>query len=406
MTRVLLTQIGKPRLARGSQELDAQYETTTYELDGQRFTTPMMGFGLAELMKPDRMVVLGTTGSAWSSLIGVMLERLDENEQDTALELMAELQEQENEDGVTAKWLERLSSHLTRWHGFLVDCQLTPYLESDPRRDTANYLTVLDSVIEHEDRLLIDVTHGLRYHPMLGLLAAQYFAVVRQTTLEGIFYGAFDRSEAHGGVTPVLRLDGMLEVLRWVQALNSFDKDGDYGVFTELLQEDQVPPAVCGAMQQAAFFERVTNASKAREQLTPLHQYAFDSGEQPLSVLFAPALQQRIAWSRVSGRGNIELRLAKQYLKRRDYLRAAIYAQEGYISKRLDHERDNVDDFERRREILDAAGHPKAFYQLKKLRNALAHGQRNSDHAVGRLLQHEDELHSTLKHVLVALENG
>ncbi|WP_404296477.1 TIGR02221 family CRISPR-associated protein [Halomonas sp.] len=406
MSRVLLTQIGKPRRTVNNAGLDIQYDTTTYELDGQQFTTPMMGFGLANLMAPDRMVILGTTGSAWSSLIGVTLDRLSDVDQDQALELMGELQVLEEQDAMTAEWLERLGDQLSQWHGRPTVCQLTPYLESDPRRDTAAYLKVLDGNIDKEDRLLIDVTHGLRYHPMLGLLAAQYFAMVRQTTLEGIYYGAFDRSEAHGGVTPVLRLDGMLEVLKWVQALNSFDKDGDYGVFPELLKEDQVPPALCSAMEQAAFFERVTNASQAREKLTPLRQHDFDPESQPLAELFSPALQQRIAWSGVSGRGNIELRLAEQYLERRDYLRAAIYAQEGFISKRLDHERDNVDNFERRREVLDNRDNPMAFKELKRLRNALAHGLRNPDLALARLLQNESELQAKLKALLADLKNG
>lgn len=259
-------------------------------------------------------------------------------------------------------------------------------------------------MIESEDRLLIDVTHGLRYHPMLGLLAAQYFGVVRQTTLEGIYYGALDRTR--NAVTPVLRLDGMLDVLQWVQALNSFDKDGDYGVFTQLLREDQVPSSVCDSMQQAAFFERVTNASKAREQLTPLRQHEFDLDAQPLAALFSPALKQRVGWSAVSGRGNIELRLAEQYLDRGDYLRAAIYAQEGYISKRLDHERDNIDSFDRRREVLESDGHSMAFYELKKLRNALAHGLRNQDHKMNRMLAREGELQEKMKAILAQLKNG
>lgn len=406
MSRVLLTQIGKPRRPEGRPGVDSQYQTTTYQLDGQQFTTPMMGLGLADLLQPDRMVILGTTGSTWSALVGVTIDQLPEAEQDAALELMGELEALEGEDQVTAEWLEALGERLTRWHKRPVCCRLTPYLESDPRRDTAAYLRALDGVIESADRLLIDVTHGLRYHPMLGLLAAQYFGVVRQTTLEGIYYGAFDRSKAHGGVTPVLRLDGMLDILQWVQALNSFDKDGDYGVFTELLQEDQVPAAVCGSMQQAAFFERVTNASKAREQLTSLRQHEFDTAEQPLASLFAPALQQRIAWSEVSGRGNVELRLAEQYLGRSDYVRAAIYALEGFISKRLDHLRDDVDNFDRRREVLEAHGHPEAFYELKKLRNALAHGLRNQDARIGALLQDEKRLQSRLNQLLVALKNG
>lgn len=147
MSRVLLTQIGKPRRPEGLPGVDAQYQTTTYELDGQQFTTPMMGFGLADLLKPDRMVMLGTTGSTWSALVGVTIEHLPEAEQEAALDIMAELEALEGADQVTAKWLEVLGEQLSRWYKRPVICQLTPYLENDPRHDTAAYLRVLDGVV-------------------------------------------------------------------------------------------------------------------------------------------------------------------------------------------------------------------------------------------------------------------
>lgn len=409
MARVLLTHIGKPRRANnadGASALGAEYATTTYALENHHFTTPMMGFGLAEITRPDRMVMLGTTGSAWSSTVGVSLSLGDcpEQESDTALELMAELEALEQQDAVTSTRLAELSECLTRWLNVPVICHLTPYVENAPRRDTAHYLKALDNVIDTGDALMIDVTHGLRYHPMLALLAAQYFASMRHTSLEAIYYGAFDRQQE--GVTPVLQLDGMLEVLQWVQALNSFDKDGDYSVFRDVLEQDQVPSAICATMEQAAFFERVTNASQAREKLTPLRQYTFDAQTQPLAELFSPALAARTEWAGVSGRGNVEMRLAGQYLQRGDYLRAAIYAQEGYISKRLDRVSANPDDFEQRKEVLDARDHPRDFMELKKLRNTLVHGLRNPEPTLLRLMQNENALRTTLKNMLNQLKNG
>ncbi|MGS2743867.1 TIGR02221 family CRISPR-associated protein [Halomonas sp. LS-001] len=408
MPHVLITHLGKPRLPHGVQDGPGQvrdYVDAVYELDGRTFETPMIGFGLIDQVQPDRVVILGTTASAWSSAVGVCMNReICPADDENAWALMDELLALEKADAMSAALLIKLSTFLTNWLNLPVTCQLVPYVEDNPRQDTARYLKALDEVIHTQERLSIDVTHGLRYHPMLALVAAQYFASLRQTQLEAIYYGAFDRMKE--GVAPVLRLDGMLEVLNWVQALNSFDKDGDYGVFSGLLAQDGVAQEVCESIRQAAFFERVTNASQAKQKLTPLRQYTFDADTQPLAELFSPALMERTGWASVSSRGNAELRLADEYLGRGDYLRAVIYAQEGYISKRIDLERGNPNDFDHRDEISRGDDIPTAFRTLKRLRNALVHGLRNTDKKLARQQQDEKSLRNTIRQLINEIKQG
>ncbi|AVI62969.1 TIGR02221 family CRISPR-associated protein [Halomonas sp. GFAJ-1] len=408
MSHVLVTHLGKPRLPHGVTDGPSQvrdYVDAKYSLDGHTFETPMIGFGLIDRVKPNRVIMLGTTGSAWSSAVGVCMNReICPADDEHAWALMDDLLALEKADAMSATLLETLSAFLSHWLNLSVTCQLVPYVEENPRQDTARYLKALDDVIHPEERLSIDVTHGLRYHPMLALVAAQYFASLRQTQLEAIYYGAFDRMKE--GVAPVLRLDGMLDVLNWVQALNSFDKDGDYGVFAGLLEQDGVAQDVCASIRQAAFFERVTNASQAKQKLTPLRQYTFDAEAEPLAELFAPALRERTDWASVSSRGNAELRLAEEYLGRGDYLRAVIYAQEGYISKRIDLERGNPNDFDHRDEVSRGDDLPTAFRTLKKLRNTLVHGLRNTDKKLARQQQDESSLKNTIKQLISEIKQG
>ncbi|MBK1736257.1 TIGR02221 family CRISPR-associated protein [Halorhodospira abdelmalekii] len=408
MPRVLITHIGKPREEKTNTEpssLVPHYQETTYEINGEKFTTPMIGFGLAETTKPDRIIFLGTPGSSWASLIDVsrFLGNCPREDEEKALELMAELETLEKNDRATAKDLAPLGESLRQWLNLPVICQITPYIESDSRLDTARYLKSLDEVIEPKDCLLIDVTHGLRYHPMLALLSAQYFAMVRETKLEGIFYGAFDRSSADG-ISPVISLHGMLDVLQWVQALHSFDKDGDYGVFEKLLEEDCVPKEVCASMGRAAFFERTSNAAKAKKHLNPIKNYKFNEKIEPLAELFSSALQERLNWSDATGRGDLEIRLAHEYLKRRDYIRAAAYTQEGYISKRLYQEKEDIDDYEKRKKLSDSEEN-EDFKTLKKIRNSLVHGQRNNGR-ISRLLGDEESLEKEIKKLMKKLKTG
>lgn len=398
MSKVLITQIGSPKTK------DGDYVLTCYELDGKRIETPMISYGLIEVLNPDSVVFLGTSGSSWSSLLR-MAATTDEALEEV-IELWSMLEEKEKEDSVVQSELSSVSVFLSQYFKRRVKCVLTPYLEQYPLADSAQYLRLLADSVNSNDQVSIDVTHGMRYHPMLSLLAAQYLKSVQQIEILDILYGAFDRSkeDPHTGqkITPVLRLEGLLNVLDWITALSSYDKDGDYSVFSELMAADKVPEEVCNAIEQASFFERITAAQKAAQQLTRLSQHHFDKAVSPVAELFAPTLKERISWAGNSSRGKREFSLSKEYLERGDYLRAAIYALEGFISMGLDQQRQDLNDYFAREDFSKSVN-DESFLMLKKIRNSLAHGSMNRDPEIQRLFNDEKVLYNKLKALITKL---
>lgn len=53
-----------------------------------------------------------------------------------------------------------------------------------------------------------DLTHGFRHLGMVGFLSAYMLKRVRDLSVRDLWYGALDMSR--DGVTPVLRLDGLV----------------------------------------------------------------------------------------------------------------------------------------------------------------------------------------------------
>ena len=96
--------------------------------------------------------------------------------------------------------------------------------------------------------------------------------------------------------------------------------------------------------------------------------------------LFLPLLMARTEWRNGGSRAERERRLAIDYLKRQDYLRAAQFGYEAIISKNVWADPNDFDAREESgRQLYDGAkDHPYAspgnFRTLKNLRNALAHG--------------------------------
>lgn len=380
-------------LGKGRYEKDG-YRTAKYRFDGAFMReVPFFGLALTDYLKPDRLILVGTSGSMWD----VFFERESSQSDESLLELIEAVES----DAVDAKLLEGHAGRLSERLGHPVDCLLIDYARDEAGQ--AKLLGQLASSLIEGEQIAIDVTHSFRHLPMLALIAARFLSRVRNVRIEDIYYGAYDMKDPVSDEVPVLRLKGMLKMLDWVDALSSYDKDGDYSVFSSLLAEDGMPEGRARILESAAFQERVNHLEGARQKLSASLE-AIAAHQGPLGSLFRPELEARVAWVRKPERGQRELALANAYLARRDYLRCAIFLQEGLITREVDRlkgismrrqDRENAEMF--------LSQDSEAFKKLKWLRNALAHGQRSQDNDTAKLLSDENALKDAFKHFMKAL---
>lgn len=353
---------------------------------------PFFGMALDEHLKPDRLMLLGTSGSMWD----VFFERETASLDEALLHLIDAVER----NAVTAELLQAPARELSTRLQHPVDCLLIDYAR-DEAGQSALLAQLADSLSPGE-HIVLDVTHAFRHLPMLALVAARYLATVRGVVVNDILYGAYDMADATGEV-PVLHLGGMLRMLDWVDALSSYDKDGDYSVFAQPLALDGLPPDKATQIEQAAFHERTSNVELARQKLTPalgaIHDHI-----GPLGRLFAPTLERRIGWARKSDRGQRELSLASDYLARRDYLRATLFLLEGLVTREVFQRKGNHNDYAERDEARKTLSRAEpSFRKLDRLRNALAHGLRSDDREIDRMLADEDSLRAQLQKLVKEL---
>jgi len=376
MARILVSFLGKVAKDKGGT-----YKTTAYDLDGQTYATPFFALALTRHHAADTLRILGTAGSMWD-VLSVELEpdSIDSPAWDALERAVAA-------DAVTQDHLDAVAPLLDRPGRPRHQLRLIPYGADE--RGQVEILRILAEGFGPGDRLLLDVTHGLRHLPMLGLISAFYLRAVAGAEVGGIYYAPYERERE--GATPALRLDGLMNLYEWLRALECFNKDGDYGVFGGLLQADGLRGDL---LTEAAFLERVAVAPNAKRKLDSFMQ---DQGEpaSPAGRLFLPVLEQRIDWRRGRDRAAWEGRLARNYLERGDYLRAAQFGFEARISGRVignrgdpgHYDRDRQDaEMELEQRTKDDRLNPQApgnFITLKNLRNALSHGLRAKVDAPG-----------------------
>ena len=369
------------------------YRTAKYRFDaGFMREVPFFGMALAEYRQPEKLVLVGTSGSMWD----VFFEREASQDDEALLALMAAVEADRVDAAMLADHAARLSARLAH----SVHCVLIDYARDEAGQ--AALLGQLAAQLDEGERIAIDVTHSFRHLPMLAMIAARFLARVKNIQIEDIYYGAYDMKDAATGEVPVVRLKGMLAMLDWVDALASYDKDGDYGVFAGLLAADGMADERTRELELAAFQERTNHIEGARQKLSASLE-AIAGHDGALGKLFRPELEARVAWVRKPERGLRELALAEAYLKRRDYLRCAIFLLEGLVTREVTRLGGKTNEYEERDEARRALKDKKRFRTLDRLRNALAHGLRSDDKEVRQLLKDETALHNMLRTTLTEL---
>jgi CRISPR-associated Csx2 family protein len=385
MAHILISFLGK------SSKKDGQYRQANYDFgNGSHKTGRFFSFALKQHIQPDRLVMLGTSGSMWDVLCA------DDHEQ------WAELSEAVEADSVTQAQLDAFAIPASL--ALQVDCQLKRIPYGDNLTEQVEILQIMAAAIQAGDTVSLDLTHGLRHLPMLGLLSAMYLQTARAVTINGIYYGALDRTK--DDLTPVMQLNGLLNIAEWLHALDGFNKTGNLAPFSKLLQQDGMAQETAQCLEEAAFFENTLNIPNAR---APLKKFtaATKDGLTGIGALFEDSLKERIAWHKED---NLYLRQRSNacfYLQQGDYLRAAALGYEAFITCRVQQDKTvpklDPQNFEHRQQIKDSLKKNNDYKLLNNLRNALAHGTRSDLAEVQRALSSKGNLHAELNRIFNSL---
>jgi len=94
--------------------------------------------------------------------------------------------------------------------------------------------------IDEKTSIIFDMTHAFRSLPMFGMTVINYAHYLKNTTLEGIYYGAYEAIDNTTGAAPIFDLTPAFDLMAWTSAANSFTK---YGITEELCKRIEWNPA-------------------------------------------------------------------------------------------------------------------------------------------------------------------
>lgn len=392
--RTLISFLGKSKFDPITGYRNAQYQFQNSET----IEVPYFGLALLRWLQPDRIVILGTSGSMWDALLD---NAASEGE---ATELRAVLRGAVGKEEVSQDLLNSVTPVLAQGWGLeprQVVLQLIPYARTEAEQ--VRILSNIAEVVGNGDTVNLDITHGFRHLPMLVLLASLYLEVVKEAQIDGIYYGALEMA-APGAPVPVLDLSGMLRIARWLNAVIAFDHSGDYAILAGPLADSGLEP---DKLRQAAFFERIQREIDAANLIKSMIPQLSELPPDSPAGLFIDSLNARLAWSREQLMYRRQAILAQSYLERRDYTRAVIFGFEAIISKLTEASGGDVGNYLARDAAKEAyekrLPHPdnyRDYLLLRHLRNTLAHGSRPIGKRERAALVSEQSLEQVLLRIL------
>jgi CRISPR-associated Csx2 family protein len=401
----LITFLGKGRVDNTTGYRVARYRFP----DGWEDRTAYFGLALARWLDAKRLILLGTSASMWDVLIEHLATAGDEEA--LRIELMDAVATGRVDDALLA----RVKPIVERAVGRACVLAVIPHGRDDVEQQAI--LEVLSRQIRDRERVAIDVTHGYRHLSMIGFAAARYLRTTHRSEIDGLYYGALDMTMiGPDGFTPVLRLDGLERIQRWVESFSRFDASGDYAAFADLLEGDGLAPDLARRLERAFYFERTLNVRGASLELKPLVDALRNRLSGP-AELFRDRLRRALEWSQGDDLADQQRKLAFQAWRRDDFLRAAILGIESFLTREtIDAGRDPMD-FRAREEIdkrfqqaLKDGEHPdwkrKAYWLLKNVRNAMAHGTPPDRKEHQQLLKNVDRLREELEKTLNRLTHS
>lgn len=389
MAQLLISFLGKARKEEG-QYRQANYDFGNSNIETARFFSQ----ALTKVIAPQKLIILGTSGSMWD----VLCENLGHDDK------QIELIEAVENDTVTQAQLNHFSSLFSEKLGVECVLKLIPY--GDDLTQQVDILQKMAQDVKEGDDVSLDLTHGLRHLPMLGLLSAMYLKTARNVKIDGIYYGALERTNSETKLTPVMRLEGLLTMADWISALDGFNKTGNIAPFSELLQRDGMAKETAQCLEDAAFFENTLNIPNARSPLKKFTE-ATQNGLQGIGALFQDNLKERVAWCKQDNLYLRQLENAYFYLNQADYLRAATLGYETFITYQVQKENRvpklDPQNFEHRNEIKQKMERNEDAKLLNHLRNAIAHGTRSDIAQIQSALSSKEKLHTELTRLFKTL---
>jgi len=417
MATVLVSFIGTGRLS-DNQATKSNYATTEYCFDfatKQNITTSIFGAALLEYLKAngrnvERWLIMGTAQSIWCDLI----EMFGEAKRDEILaagednfNLWSKLYEESAKRDTSQicqddldKWQELLTVNLANTKAI---CRLVG-TAAKPDSQKKIFESLLETV-EDGNKVVFDVTHGLRNQPIITSFALMYLRWLRNVTNVELYYGAFELKGE------VVKLDFCQEILEATEAVAIFEQTGN---FQRIGEQINLSETFRQNLETLAFSDEMFRlkpgvAQKVKNELTSQET---SLQNEPLKSSLADKLKESLKWSDENLYAKRLKEKAIREFNHQQYFKAVASLWEAVLIAgcnkfSLQNLNDKKDRNEAENQLYDFFKSKTEFDDLRNLehlRNAVLHGSDSDSRTIRKAVGNVEEFKKIFENGLLLID--
>lgn len=116
-----------------------------------------------------------------------------------------------------------------------LQCRLNPVdiTDSKTEADIWGLFEQIYNQINMKDEIIFDLTHSFRYLPMLFFSILNYATYLKEISVRGIYYGAWEARKLEDNIAPIFDLTQTYELMQWANAADVFT---NYGISDKLVR--------------------------------------------------------------------------------------------------------------------------------------------------------------------------
>lgn len=274
--KVLISFLGTgPKGNLGKEKAERAYRPAKYHFgEGVEICTSFIADAIVQKYKIDSIILLGTTHSMWECVYEVFCNNTNQLiDDDYYLELADYCDNANSRSNLMIPHQENVEKILgNNSHVVLLKYGIT----EDEIRENISIVLGLEKYLNDKDELIVDITHSFRSLPLYIMNLLLYLKNVssKKIKISKICYGMLDATDEFG-YTPVVSLDGIMEVQDWITGAYNFTQYGNTYILSRLLNNDT-----------SGNYVRIANAIKKFADVKNLNYLKeFRSGIGSLSVL-------------------------------------------------------------------------------------------------------------------------
>lgn len=227
MAKVLISFLGTGVLVKDAST--RTYRTAKYSFNGTTLESSFVSKVLYDSLGIDKMILIGSTHSMWEEVYEVFAKdehsrvTFDKNKWE---EIYKACDENTNTSELAIPHPEAIEEAI----GGGSHVVLVKYgINDDEIKQNSEIILGLESLLNENDELYVDITHSFRSLPLYVMNLLVYLRNVspKNITIAGIYYGMLDARYEFNDIAPIVELSDILNVNDWISGAYSFMQFGN-----------------------------------------------------------------------------------------------------------------------------------------------------------------------------------